>query len=79
MFYLGVHLAAPGWWSQTTYDEYDKRAKCVTDHYSSLVVQELSSASKKVHVNGELTLGENIADIGGNRLSYYAYRKLASI
>ena len=75
-FNLGLRQNPPGWWSNSTYDEYDKRAKCVTDHYSSLVVEELSTASKTVKVNGELTLGENIADIGGNRLSYYAYRKL---
>ena len=73
---LGLEQNPPGWWSNSTYDEYDKRAKCVADHYSSLVVEELSTASKTIKVNGELTLGENIADIGGNRLSYYAYRKL---
>ena len=72
---LGLEQTPPGWWSNSTYDEYDKRAKCISDHYSSLVVEELSTASKTVKINGELTLGENIADIGGNRLSYYAYRK----
>ena len=51
----------------------------MTNHFSSLVVDELSTASKKIKINGALTLGENIADIGGNRLSYYAYRKLIYI
>ena len=51
----------------------------MTNHFSSLVVDELSTASKKIKINGALTLGENIADIGGNRLSYYAYCKLIYI
>ena len=63
----------PGWWSNKTYNEYDQRAQCVVNTYESLEVVELPDKPK---VDGKLTLGENIADIGGNRLAYYAYRKL---
>ena len=69
---LGIRLDPPGWWSNDTYIEYDKRAQCVVNTYESLEVVELPYGPK---INGTLTLGENIADIGGNRLAYYAYRK----
>ena len=69
---LGVRQEAPGWWSNKTWDEYDKRKQCVIDQYSSLVVEELP---EKPHIDGKNTLSENIADLGGNRLAYYAYRK----
>ena len=65
-------MKAPGWWTNETYVEYDKRAECVVDAYGSLQVTELDD---KPRIDGRLTLGENIADIGGNRLTYYAYRK----
>ena len=72
--YIGVKKDPPGWWSNATYEEYNERAKCVEDQYSSLVVEELPELPKP-RVNGSLTFAENIADLGGNRLAYYAYRK----
>lgn len=42
---------------------FQSRAQCVVDLYSSM------SLDGK-HVNGQLTLGENIADIGGVKLAY---------
>ena len=69
---LGLWLEPPGWWSNKTYEEYNKRAKCVEEHYSKLTVEELDEKPK---IDGKLTLKENIADLGGNRLAYFAYRK----
>jgi putative endopeptidase len=57
------------WWSQKSAEEYDKRRKAVVDQYSEY--QPLPGA----HVNGELTQGENIADIGGIKLAYAALQK----
>ena len=41
--------------------EFDKRAACVENQYDDYV------AVDDVHINGKLTLGENIADLGGHQ------------
>ena len=57
------------WWSKESADEYNKRRQAVVDQYSEY--QPLPG----LHVNGELTQGENIADIGGVKLAYAALQK----
>ncbi|XP_062716400.1 endothelin-converting enzyme homolog [Aedes albopictus] len=57
------------WWSNHTLQEYDKRAQCLEKQYSSYYVPEA-----KAFINGTLTLGENIADNGGLREAFRAYR-----
>ena len=57
------------WWSKKSADEYNKRRKAVVDQYSEY--EPLPGQ----HVNGELTQGENIADIGGVKLAYAALQK----
>ena len=51
------------WWSNATYQAYDLRKKTFVDQYNAF---NLSMG----HVNGELTLGENIADNGGLKASF---------
>jgi predicted metalloendopeptidase len=57
------------WWSKQSAEEYDRRRKAVVDQYSEY--EPVPGA----HVNGELTQGENIADIGGLKLAYAALQK----
>jgi putative endopeptidase len=57
------------WWSKQSADEYNKRRKAVVDQYSGY--EPLPGS----HINGELTQGENIADIGGIKLAYSALQK----
>jgi predicted metalloendopeptidase len=57
------------WWEPEVAERYTQRAQCVADYYSAFEVEP------GVHVNGELTLGENIADIGGLKLAHKAYRR----
>ena len=57
------------WWSKKSADEYNKRRKAVVSQYNAY------EALPGLHVNGELTQGENIADIGGLRLAYAALQK----
>ncbi|MEN8237801.1 MAG: M13 family metallopeptidase [Actinomycetota bacterium] len=54
------------WWTEHDRAEFDQRAKVVVDQYSAYEVED------GLHVNGELTLGENIADIGGLKIAFTA-------
>jgi predicted metalloendopeptidase len=55
------------WWEPDVAARYEEQAQCVADYYAAFEVEP------GVHVNGELTLGENIADIGGLKLAHKAY------
>ncbi len=57
------------WWSKTDRARFNSRARKVADLYSSIKVID------GMKVNGKLTLGENIADIGGIRIAYDALQK----
>ena len=57
------------WWTKEDREKFDARTKCVDDQYSSYVSVE------DVHVNGKLTLGENVADLGGEILAYIAWKE----
>ena len=57
------------WWTKKDRKRFNQRARKLVDLYSSYEPVE------GAHVNGELTLGENIADLGGLTLAYHAYEK----
>src|SRR4029078_5308632 len=52
------------WWSESTGKLFKDQTKCVVDQYSGY------EAVPGVRLNGELTAGENIADIGGLKLGF---------
>jgi len=56
------------WWTPQVAEAYKERAACVANQYDQYV------ATDDVHVNGKLTLGENIADVGGLKLALAALR-----
>jgi len=56
------------WWTKEDREKFDARTQCVDDQYSQYV------ATDDVHVNGKLTLGENVADLGGEILAYIAWK-----
>ncbi|MED6287746.1 endothelin converting enzyme-like 1, partial [Characodon lateralis] len=56
------------WWTQDSYRKFQRKAECIVKLYDNFTVYNQK-------VNGRLTLGENIADMGGLKLSYYAYQK----
>jgi predicted metalloendopeptidase len=57
------------WWEPEASEKFQAAAQCVDDAYSKYEVEA------GVSVNGELTLGENIADIGGLKEAYQAYKR----
>jgi len=57
------------WWTPADADAYRARAKLVEEQFSGYV------AVDSLHVNGKLTLGENIADLGGLAVAYAAFEK----
>jgi putative endopeptidase len=56
------------WWTKDDRERFDARTKCVADQYSQYVMVD------DVHINGELTLGENVADLGGEILALMAWK-----
>ncbi|KAL5000245.1 hypothetical protein BDV10DRAFT_40155 [Aspergillus recurvatus] len=60
------------WWDEKTVKNFEDRAQCFIDQYSQFTVHGKDS---ELHVNGRLTLGENIADAGGLAAAYHAWKK----
>jgi predicted metalloendopeptidase len=56
------------WWTKETKEKFEAATKCVQDQYGQY------EAVPGVKLNGALTLGENIADIGGVKLGFAALR-----
>jgi putative endopeptidase len=57
------------WWTEDDRAEFDKRTKALIAQYDAL---EPSNAPGN-HVNGALTVGENIGDLGGLGIAFLAY------
>jgi len=55
------------WWPEAVRRRFAQRTRCVSDLYSSFEVLP------GLYVNGNLTLGENVADIGGLHEAFVAY------
>jgi predicted metalloendopeptidase len=60
------------WWTNTSVSEFKRHATCFENQYGHY---EYRNGTFSAHVNGLLTLGENIADNGGIHLSYKVHRK----
>jgi len=56
------------WWAPEVAEKFEEVAQCVDDQYSGFSVEE------GLNVNGSLTLGENIADLGGLKVAHLAYQ-----
>ncbi|MDB5203892.1 MAG: peptidase [Ferruginibacter sp.] len=56
------------WWTIQDADEFTLRADRLAAQYSAYTVLD------SVHVNGRLTLGENLADLGGLTIAYDAFK-----
>ena len=56
------------WWSKEDNTKFKAKTKSVIDLYNTFVVLD------SLHVNGALTTGENMADIGGLNIAYDAFK-----
>jgi putative endopeptidase len=69
----GRHYDADGnlaeWWTEADAREFEARAQKVVDQFDAY------EALPGLHVNGRLTLGENIADLGGVSIAYEALER----
>jgi len=65
------------WWSNNDLKKYKEKTNMVEQQYNNYEIDETyqSIPFSSHRVNGSLTLGENIADIGGLALSYNAFIK----
>ncbi|KZC06063.1 PREDICTED: neprilysin-2 [Dufourea novaeangliae] len=58
------------WWTNETISEYTEKTQCFIEHYNSYYYEEVDD-----YIDGERTLGENIADNGGLREAVIAYER----
>jgi putative endopeptidase len=56
------------WWTRKDADEFVERAACISNQYSQYTVID------DVKINGKLTLGEDVADLGGTILAWMAWK-----
>jgi putative endopeptidase len=55
------------WWTKDDEKKFNDRAECMVKQYDAI------EAVPGVHLNGKLTLGENLADLGGLWLAWMAW------
>jgi putative endopeptidase len=58
------------WWTLSDKSKFEAKTRCVANEYSTF------EALPQKFVNGRLTLGEDIADLGGVKIAFHAYRAL---
>ncbi len=56
------------WWGKEDNEKFKVKSKQVIDLYNTFTILD------SVHINGELTTGENMADIGGIAIAYDAFK-----
>jgi endothelin-converting enzyme/putative endopeptidase len=56
------------WWTKDDAKEFEKRTDCVTEQYAHYTIID------DIKINSKLTLGEDVADLGGTLLAYIAWK-----
>ena len=57
------------WWTENDYKNFKEKKTLIISQFNGY------KAIDTLHVNGSLTQGENIADLGGLTMAFYAYKK----
>jgi len=63
-----AHGNLKDWWTKADAAKFAERAKCVSNQYGAYVAVE------DIKINSALTLGEDVADLGGEVLAYVAWK-----
>jgi endothelin-converting enzyme/putative endopeptidase len=56
------------WWTKQDAANFEKRSSCVVDQYAQYTVVD------QIKINSKLTLGEDLADLGGTLIAYLAWK-----
>ena len=56
------------WWTEADAKAFEERVNCVRDQYAQYTIID------DIKINSKLTLGEDVADIGGTLLAYLAWK-----
>jgi predicted metalloendopeptidase len=64
-----AHGNLTDWWSPESTARFKERSRAIVKQFSAYVPID------DLHINGELTQGENIADLGGVKIAYAALQK----
>lgn len=56
------------WWTPSDAKAFENRVACVRNQYAQYVIVD------DIHINSSLTLGEDVADLGGTLLAYIAWK-----
>ena len=59
------------WWTPEDSAKFYTKTKMIVKQFDDYI------AVDSLHINGELTQGENIADLGGIMMGYEAFKKIA--
>ena len=57
------------WWTKKDAESFEKRAQCIRDQYSQYTIVD------DIKINGALTSGEDIADLGGELVAWMAWQE----
>ncbi|KAF9933257.1 hypothetical protein FBU30_006025 [Linnemannia zychae] len=69
------------WWTVSTETKFNQKAQCIVHQYDNFTISDsngkpiIDSSGNPMHVNGEQTLGENIADNGGVKYAFQAWKE----
>ena len=57
------------WWTKEDKERFEQRTRCIKDQYAKYVVVD------DIHINSALSLGEDVADLGGEILGFIAWKE----
>ncbi|KAI8384890.1 uncharacterized protein BYT42DRAFT_592914 [Radiomyces spectabilis] len=61
------------WWTNDTTAQFEEKSQCFVSQYSNFTVEGPNQTM--YHVNGKMTLGENLADNGGLSAAWMAFQR----